>query len=158
MIESNIRFLSRMELIYTCMPKMVIYLTKNAPDKVLEQPEHYADPNDYNRIFYHQRNDDMEAIVQTLLTVSECLLKLCKTDFQEVTECQLLSDGLLFTTRQNRLIQSFVVSHPLLQAYQVTARKLRKLHNNTASLTIPTFKSKIARIKSLRKLPFLFGS
>lgn len=42
MIESNIRFLSRMELIYTCMSKLVIYLTKNAPDKVPEQLEHYT--------------------------------------------------------------------------------------------------------------------
>ncbi|MEI3281843.1 MAG: transposase [Enterocloster sp.] len=55
MIESNIRFLSRMELIYTCISKLIVYLTKNAPDKVSEQMKHYADPNDYNRIFYHQR-------------------------------------------------------------------------------------------------------
>ena len=54
MIESNIRFLSRMELIYTCISKLVIYLTKNSPDKVSEQLIHYVDPNDYNRLFYHQ--------------------------------------------------------------------------------------------------------
>ncbi|NBJ95183.1 transposase, partial [bacterium 1xD42-62] len=59
MIESNIRFLSRMELIYTCISKLVVYLTKKQPDMVSEPLKHYADPNDYNRIFYHQRNDDM---------------------------------------------------------------------------------------------------
>lgn len=89
MIESNNRFLSRMKLIYTCISKLVAFLTKRYPGKVPEQLKHYADPNDYNRIFYHQRNDDMDGIIQTLLTDSDHLLKLCKTDFEDVTEYQL---------------------------------------------------------------------
>ena len=64
MIKSSIRFLSRMEMIYTCISKLVIYLAKNSPDKVSEQLKHYTDSNDYNRIFYHQRNDDMKKIIQ----------------------------------------------------------------------------------------------
>lgn len=107
MIESNIRFLSRMELIYTCISKLIVYLTKNAPDKVSEQMKHYADPNDYNRIFYHQRNDDMDAIIQTLLTDSEFLLEVCKTDFEEITEYQLfvrcLSDQTVVENEKRRL-------------------------------------------------------
>lgn len=89
MIESNIRFLSRMELIYACISKLVVYLTKNHSGMISERLKHYADPNDYNRIFYHQRNDDMEAIIHTLLTDSGYLLELCKTDFEEVTQYQL---------------------------------------------------------------------
>lgn len=52
---------------------------------------HYADPNDYNRIFYHQRNDGMEMIIQALLADSDCLLGLCRIDFEEATEDQLFS-------------------------------------------------------------------
>jgi len=52
-----------MELIYACISKLAVYLTKKQPDMVPEPLKHYADPNDYNRIFYHQRNDDMEAII-----------------------------------------------------------------------------------------------
>ena len=89
MIESNIRFLSRMELIYTCISKLIIYLTKNSPEKVSEQLIHYADSNDYNRIFYHQRNDDMEKMIQMLLADSDFLLEICKNDYEEVTEYQL---------------------------------------------------------------------
>ena len=95
MIESNIRFLSRMELIYTCISKLVVYLTKKQPDIIPEQLKHYADPNDYNHIFYHQRNDDMEAIIQTVLTDSGCLLHLYGTDFEDVTEYQLLPNAFL---------------------------------------------------------------
>jgi hypothetical protein len=107
MIESNIRFLSRMELIYTCISKLVVYLTKKQPDMVSEPLKHYADPNDCNRIIYHQRNDDMEAIIQTLLTDSDCLLELCKTDFEEATEYQLfvrcLSDQTVIENDKRRL-------------------------------------------------------
>lgn len=107
MIESNIRFLSRMELIYTCISKLVVYLTKKQPDMVSEPLKHYADPNDYNRTFYHQRNDDMEAVIQTLLADSDRLLEQCKTDFEEATEYQLfvrcLSDQTVVENNKRRL-------------------------------------------------------
>lgn len=107
MIESNIRFLSRMELIYTCISKLVLYLKKNDPDKVTESLEHYADPNDYNRIFYHQRNDDMALIIKTLLDDSDSLLDICNSDYDEVTEYQLfvrcLSDQTVVEGDKRRL-------------------------------------------------------
>ncbi len=75
MIESNIRFLSRMELIYTCISKLVVHLTKKQSGMVSEPLKHYADPDDYNCIFYHQGNDGMEQIIHTLLAGSGCLLE-----------------------------------------------------------------------------------
>lgn len=89
MIESNIRFLSRMALIYTCISKLAIYIANNYPNKITDDLKHYTDSSDYNRIFYHQRNDDMEQIIQTLLSDSDKLLELCGTDYEEVTEYQL---------------------------------------------------------------------
>ena len=47
MIESNIRFLSRMELIYTCISKLAIYFDKNYPNKIPDDLKHYTDSNDY---------------------------------------------------------------------------------------------------------------
>lgn len=107
MIESNIRFLSRMELIYTCISKLVMHLSKNKQDVVPESFKHYADPNDYNRIFYHQRNDDMDAVIQTLLEDSNQLLELYKADFDEAIEYQLfvrcLSDQTVVDGGKRRL-------------------------------------------------------
>lgn len=107
MIESNIRFLSRMELIYTCISKLVIYLEKNSPDKVTENLNHYADLNDYNKIFYHQRNDDMEQIIQKLLNDSDSLLAICGTEYEDLTEYQLftrcLSDQTVVENDKRRL-------------------------------------------------------
>lgn len=107
MIESNIRFLSRMELIYICISKLVIYLKKVSPDKMTDTLEHYADPNDYNKIFYHQRNDDMEQIIKNLLIDSDSLIKICDVDYDEVTEYQLfircLSDQTVVENNNRRL-------------------------------------------------------
>lgn len=102
MIESNIRFLSRMELIYTCISKLAIYFDKNYPNKIPDDLKHYTDSNDYNRIFYHQLNDNMEQIIQALLSDSDKLLELCGTDYESqvsslkklafyMTESQVLS-------------------------------------------------------------------
>lgn len=107
MIESNIRFLSRMELIYTCISKLVASIIKAGVDKLPEQLGHYADPNDYNRIFYHQRNDDMEEIIQTLLNDSDSLLALCESGYEEAAEYQLfarcLSDQTVVENGKRRL-------------------------------------------------------
>lgn len=107
MIESNIRFLSRMELIYTCISKLVTSIIKAGVDELPEQLGHYADPNDYNRIFYHQRNDDMEEIIQTLLNDSDSLLALCESGYEEATEYQLfarcLSDQTVVENGKRRL-------------------------------------------------------
>lgn len=72
-----------------------------------EELEHYIDSNDYNRIFYHQRNDDMEQIIQNLLTDSDSLIKICDADYDEVTEYQLfircLSDQTVVENNNRRL-------------------------------------------------------
>ena len=107
MIESNIRFLSRMELIYTCISKLAIYFDKNYPNKIPDDLKHYTDSNDYNRIFYHQLNDNIEQIIQALLSDSDKLLELCGTDYEEVTEYQLflrcLSDQTVVENGKRRL-------------------------------------------------------
>jgi hypothetical protein len=90
MIEANIRFLSRMELIYTCISKMVIYLTKNQPDLIPEELKPYADPNDYNHVFHHQKSTGMEEKTQKLLADSDSILEICKADYENVTEYELL--------------------------------------------------------------------
>lgn len=90
MVESNIRKLSRMELIYTCISKLVTYLTQNTPDIIREELKHYFDPNDFNRVIYHQRSSDSDNRMQMLLDDSDKLLELCKSGYEDVTEYELL--------------------------------------------------------------------
>ena len=89
MIESNIRFLSRMELIYTCISKMVVYLSKKNPYLLTEVLKPYTNPNDYNHTFYHQRNIDMDEKIQKLLDDSDSLLEICESNFEGIDEYEL---------------------------------------------------------------------
>jgi hypothetical protein len=89
MIEANIRFLSRMELIYTCISKMCVYLQKNNPGMLTEELKLYADPNDYNRTFYHQRNEILEDKIQKLMDDTDALLIICGSDFEDISEYEL---------------------------------------------------------------------
>ena len=91
MIASNIRFLSRMELIYTCISKLAIYISKSCPE-MLEKNENllpYTDPDDYNKVFYHQRSTSMEDKIEKLLKDSDALMDICGTSFKDVPQYQL---------------------------------------------------------------------
>ena len=89
MIEANIRKLSRMELVYTCISKLVCYLKKNHPELMNSEWEHYTESEDYNRIFYHQRSSDADKEMQEQLADMDKLIELCASDFEDVTEYEL---------------------------------------------------------------------
>lgn len=89
MIESNIRKLSRMELLYTCIAKLVTYLKDKQPTMVSEALVHYCDPNDFNKVIYHQRSTDAEFRVLELLDDADKLIELCNTKYENITEYEL---------------------------------------------------------------------
>lgn len=60
MIKSNIRRLSRMELIYTCISKLAMYVYKTNDSALPDDLKHYTDPNDFNNVIYHQRSTDAD--------------------------------------------------------------------------------------------------
>ncbi len=53
MIESNIRRMGRLELLYTCLSNLVKELHRDGKVELLEGLEHYAEPDDRNRVIYH---------------------------------------------------------------------------------------------------------
>lgn len=91
LIASNIHFLSRMELLYTCISKLSIYISKSHSN-LLEENRcllPYTDPNDYNKVFYHQRSTAMKNKIKKQLEDSDTLLGICGTNFEEVSQYQL---------------------------------------------------------------------
>ena len=89
MIEANIRRLSRMELIYTCISKLVSYLHKAGRDDLIGHMAHYYDPNDFNQVIYHCSDIDAEARFSVLLSDADLLLDRCGSSFEDATEYQL---------------------------------------------------------------------
>ena len=90
MIEANIRNLSRVELLYTCVAKLVIYLHKQERDDLITGLEHYYNPNDFNQIFYHSSTDETFDRAKVILDDADRLLENCEQDFYDITEYQLL--------------------------------------------------------------------
>ncbi|MCR4657126.1 MAG: transposase [Lachnospiraceae bacterium] len=90
MIEANIRNLSRVELLYTCVAKVVIYLHKHGRDDLIVGLEHYYNPNDYNQIFYYSNSEETIDRLKAILDDADKLLKNCGHDFDDTTEYQLL--------------------------------------------------------------------
>jgi len=107
MIESNIRKLSRMELIYTCIAKLAVYVNKINKDALSEELKHYTDPNDFNRVIYHQRSTDADERMNQLLEDANKLLTLCESAYQDSTEYELfvrcLSEQTIVENEKRRL-------------------------------------------------------
>ncbi len=89
MIESNIRKLSRMELIYTCIAKLAMYVYKTDDAVLPDNLKHYIDPNDFNRVIYHQRSTDADNRMNQLLTDADKLLAVCGSGCPDSTEYDL---------------------------------------------------------------------
>ena len=90
MIASNIKRLSRLELLYTCLSNFVIYLHKNGYDDKLRGLEHYYDPNDMNAVIYHKKSEPEDNRIQVILNDADNLLRSCEGSFDEVNQYQLL--------------------------------------------------------------------
>ena len=89
MVEANIRKLSRMELLYRCVAKMVIHLGKNGMEDRIFPMGHYCEADDFNRFIYHSRSTDADDRIAILLRDADMLLERCR-DLEDVTEYQLL--------------------------------------------------------------------
>ena len=107
MIESNIRKLSRMELLYTCISKLAIHVNKANASALPDDLKHYLDPNDFNRVIYHQRSTDADDRIKQLLADADRLLALCESDYNDSTEYDLfvrcLSEQTIIENEKRRL-------------------------------------------------------
>jgi hypothetical protein len=90
MVASNIKRLSRLELIYTCVADMVKLLQKSG-DTVPSGMEHYCEDGDRNKVIYHARSEDTEQRVKSILADAAVLIELCKAGYSEIKEYSLLT-------------------------------------------------------------------
>lgn len=89
MIDSNIKKLSRLELIYTCIANLVKRLKEEGKAELPEELKHYAVPNDYNQVFYYAKSSGYAERCLTLLRDADALFELCKDDYTDWEEYNL---------------------------------------------------------------------
>ena len=90
MIESNIRKLSRIELLYTCISRLATVISKQDTSVLPEELKHYADPNDFNQVMYHNRSTETDDRLKVILTDADKFLKLCEGKYEDLQAYELL--------------------------------------------------------------------
>lgn len=107
MIESNIRKLSRMEPLYTCIAKLAAHADKINGSAMPDGLKHYADPDDFNRVIYHQRSTDAGERMEQILTDADRLLSSCESGYNDPAEYDLfgrcLSEQTIAENERRRL-------------------------------------------------------
>ncbi|HCC50947.1 MAG TPA: DDE transposase [Porphyromonadaceae bacterium] len=91
LVSSNIKKLSRLELMYICVSNLVKSLHKLGEDNLLVGMEHYYDPADYNRTIYHNRSEETDNRLEQILADADVLLNSCADISQDINEYRLLS-------------------------------------------------------------------
>ena len=90
MIESNIKKMGRLELLYTCLSNLVRSIHRDGNMELLKELEMYADPNNRNRIVYYEQDTPQEERLQKVIDDATRLLPLCKEDYEHTEDYQLL--------------------------------------------------------------------
>ena len=68
MVASNIKKMSRLELLYTCVANLVKTAQKREM-KILAELSHYLKKEDMNEVIYHSRSEDTLSRVETVPSV-----------------------------------------------------------------------------------------
>lgn len=89
MVSSNIKKMSRLELLYTCVANLAKELSKTE-GKLPEPLHHYVEADDRNRVIYHNHSDETSEKIAAVLTDAGALKELCGNDYDESSNYQLL--------------------------------------------------------------------
>lgn len=88
MVASNIKKMSRLELLYTCIANLTTMVKKTA-GSLPETLDHYTQKDDRNRVIYHNKSEDTTDKITVLLKDAAALIELCGPDYEESSEYQL---------------------------------------------------------------------
>lgn len=89
MIDANIRKLSRLELIYTCIANLVKRLSEAGSTEIPDELRHYAEANDFNQVFYYAKSSSYAEKCLTLLHDADSLFSLCSDSCRDWEEYKL---------------------------------------------------------------------
>lgn len=89
MVASNIKKMSRLELLYTCVENLTKQI-KKTQTALPEQLLHYTEDNDRNKVIYHNRSEETDSRIDTVLKDARTLLGLCGDTMDESSEYLLL--------------------------------------------------------------------
>lgn len=93
MVESNIKKMSRLELLYTCVANLAAAIKKKT-GSIAEELAHYTQKDDRNIIIYHNKSEETADKITTVLKDAAALIEWCGSDYEGTEEYQLLTRAL----------------------------------------------------------------
>jgi hypothetical protein len=90
MVASNIKKMGRLELIYTCVANLAALVNRKEENQLPESLKHYCDADDHNRVLYHNRSEETESKIETVLKDAAVLIQFCGSRYDLDSEYQLL--------------------------------------------------------------------
>ena len=101
MIESNIRQMGRVELLYTCISNLVKELVRDGRIDLIGDLTDYADSNNRNRVVYHDQITTNSEKLQKLIDDASDLIPKCKEEYEHTEDYQLLSRAINEQTKDD---------------------------------------------------------
>ena len=90
MVASNIKKMSRLELLYTCVANLAKLMHKAEDCAFPKSLIHYTEEDDHNRVLYHTRSEDTEGKITQVLKDAAQIITACGSRYDESSEYQLL--------------------------------------------------------------------
>lgn len=123
MVASNIKKMSRLELLYTCVANLAKTMKKSADEAFPNSLIHYTEEEDHNKVLYHNRSEDTASKIAQVLKDASLIITACGSRYDESSEYQLLirvieeqtdkdSDGRLTLKSKQSGMNSEILQNP----------------------------------------------
>lgn len=90
MIESNIRTMGRLELLYTCLADLVRKISRDGNTELIKGLEQYADADNRNKVVYHDKDASQLTRIQKIIDDVSGLLPKCGEKYSSCEEYIIL--------------------------------------------------------------------
>lgn len=101
MVESNIRKMGRLELLYTCLADLVKRISRDGHVELLDGLAHYAEADDRNKVIYYNRESSHAERLQKIIDDASTLLPRCKDGYEHTEEYQFLLRAISEQTKED---------------------------------------------------------
>ena len=98
-LAENIR--KYMDILYTCLANLVREIARDGQTELLEGLNDYEDPNNRNRVVYHDQSTPQNEKIQKVINDAVSLLPKCKDEYGQTDDYQLLQRAIEEQTKND---------------------------------------------------------
>ncbi|CUX44623.1 hypothetical protein [Clostridium sp. C105KSO13] len=142
MVASNIKKMSRLELLYTCVANLCKLMAKRENSNLPKSLQHYLEDGDHNTVLYHNRSEDTASKTDQVLADATILKNACNDPYDQTSEYQLLIR--VMGEQTDKMPVRGKIKCGLYFGFKAAAMNVRKLVKYMSSLNTCTPKPQIS--------------